>query len=190
MTLMGASTTPAQAQFTDCTHPPVSQVFAEIGDKALYALAPGGYFDDATSAGWSFSNGATVVRAMQADGSTGAVLDLGSDGVATSPPLCITSDYPTARLRSRNLIGKDKVSFAVSYLRDGVWTKPKRTGTFQGAKEKEKGKGRGGWALSKRLSLKPAKGPGWQQIRVSFIGGGKESRFQVDDFWIDPRASR
>lgn len=28
--------------------------------------------------------------------------------------------------------------------------------------------------------------PGWQQVRFTFIAGGNTSRFQVNDFWVDP----
>ena len=181
LVLTGVTTTSAQA-FTDCTHPDLSQPFAAYGDQNFYALAPAGDFEDVASTDWKFSSGARVVRTSQADGSTGSVLELASGAVATSPSLCITADYPTARLRSRNVVGSEGVAFAVSYPSGTGWTKPSDTGSFQAAP--------GGWTLSKPLNLKPLKQSGWQMIRVSLKARGTGSRFQVDDFWIDPRASR
>jgi hypothetical protein len=29
---------------------------------------------------------------------------------------------------------------------------------------------------------------GWQQVRFTFVAGGTTSRFQADDFWVDPRS--
>jgi hypothetical protein len=37
------------------------------------------------------------------------------------------------------------------------------------------------------MQIKPANTTGWQQVRFTFIAGGKTSRFQVDNFLVDPR---
>ncbi len=180
--LGGAVAPLAQAAFTDCTHPAVSQPFAPFGDYNFYALAPNGDFDDLASSDWKLSGGAAATTALQSDGSKGYVLDLPSGAVATTPPLCITVDYTTARLWSRNLAGGEGVDFAVSYPNGDGWTKPSSTGSLPGDS--------GGWRLSNPMNIKPVKQPDWQWIRISLTGKGKTSRFQVDDLWIDPRASR
>jgi hypothetical protein len=36
------------------------------------------------------------------------------------------------------------------------------------------------------MSLQPSNVAGWQLVKFTFIAGGTTSRFQVDDFWIDP----
>lgn len=158
---------------SSCSHGVFSQPLLAFKDKHLYTLAPGGDFEGQTS--WELSRGASV----QPDASRGGVLDLPSGAQATSPPLCITSDYPKSRLFVRNVAGAEGVSFYVSYLRNGLWTTPKNTGQFHGDKS--------GWTLSGGMNIQPSSAPGWQQARFTFVAGGTKSRFQVDDFWVDPK---
>jgi hypothetical protein len=161
-----------------CTTGALSQPFLAFKDKSFYTLAPGGDF--ATGAGWELTGGATIASATQPDGATGGVLDLPSRAQATSPPVCITAEYPTARAWARNLVGSEGVSFFVSYLRNGVWTAPKSTGQFHGDKS-------GAWLLSNSLNIQPSSTPGWQQARFTLVAGGTKSRFQVDELWVDPK---
>jgi hypothetical protein len=156
-----------------CSHGAFSQPLLAFKDKNFYTLAPGGDFEGATS--WELSRGASV----KSDATHGGVLDLPSGAQATSPPLCITSDYPKSRMFVRNVAGAEGVSFFVSYLRNGVWTTPKNTGQFHGAKSD--------WTLSGGMNIQPSSAPGWQQARFTFVAGGTKSRFQVDDFWVDPK---
>ncbi len=172
--------TPALGATTDCPPPPLSQPFLGVGDANLYFLAPGGDFSSAT-AGWEMSGGASIVQATQANGTTGGVLDLPSKAVAISPVVCITPDYPTARLRVRNLVGSEGVFFAVSYNVNGVWTAPQTNGRFDGDKASDS------WNLPKQQKVQPMKVAN-QQVRFIFTAGGNTSHFQVDDFWVDPRA--
>jgi len=107
------------------------------------------------------------------------VLDLPSKAQATSPVMCINSDYPTGRLWVRNIAGSEGVFFHVSYLNaDGTWTYPKNTGQFHGDKN--------AWRLSNPMNIQPSNRPGWQQVRFTFLADGTKSRFQVNDFWVDP----
>jgi hypothetical protein len=156
-----------------CSHGAFSQPFLAFKDRNLYTLAPGGDFEGPSS--WELSRGASI----QGDADRGGVLDLPSGAQATSPPMCITSDYPKARLFVRNVAGSEGVGFFVSYLRNGVWTAPKSTGQFHGDESD--------WTLSNRMNVQPSSTPGWQQARFTFVAGGTESRFQVDDFWVDPK---
>jgi hypothetical protein len=36
------------------------------------------------------------------------------------------------------------------------------------------------------MNIQPSNRPGWQQVRFTFLAGGTKSRFQVNDFWVDP----
>ena len=83
---------------------------------------------------WRLSNGAKIVETIQPDGSTGGVLELPGKGQATSPVMCITTDYPMARVWSRTVNGNDLVSFNVQYLDKGTgqWTGLKNNGAFAG----------------------------------------------------------
>jgi hypothetical protein len=174
-----AATPPAVDPLADCSMPALSQPLLAVKDNAFYTLAPGGTFDSDAASNWQFSGGASIVAAPQADGSDGKVLDLPSGSQATSPPMCITADYPTARVAIRNVTGGDGVFFNVQYLRNGAWSTPKDNGQFHGEKK--------GWTLSGKMNIHPDKLTGWQQVRFTFLAGGRDSDFQVDDFWVDPR---
>jgi hypothetical protein len=169
-----AVSTPAPvAPLSSCSHGQFSQPLLPFKDKNFYTLAPGGNFEGPTS--WELRRGASI----QSVAWRGGVLDLPSGAQATSPPLCITSDYPKARSFVRNVTGAEGVSFYVSYLRNGRWTAPSSTGQLKGDKS--------GWTLSNGMNIKPANTSGWQQARFTFVAGGTKSRFQVDDFWVDPK---
>ena len=167
-----------------CANPSLSQALLAFGDLNLYTLAPGGAF--ANAADWQLTTGATIAPGVQPDGSAGSVLQLQSKAMATSPVMCITRDYPMARVWGRNAKGGDNVSLNVQYYdkATGQWTKPKDQGGFDGD--------RGGkWKLSGELPITPDPANlGWQQVRFTFYAGGRDSIFQVDNFWVDPRASR
>ena len=185
----GAAETPLPVPPLDeasCAHQPVMPVFAAFGDLNLYTLAPGGAFTD--TGGWQLAGGASVAAAAQPDGSVGGVLDLPGKSQATSPVMCITTDYPTARVWVRNAADDEDLRFNVQYWDKEKleWTKPKESGKFKADKA-------GGWNLSKELDVKPDKDdPGWQQVRFTLHvnGSAEKNRVQVDNLWIDPRASR
>jgi hypothetical protein len=170
--------TPA-SPLSSCDSSALSQPFTGLKDRNWYTLAPGGDFEPETAGGWELTGGASITPVVQPDGSVGGVLDLPSKAQASSPVLCITSDFPTARLWVRNVAGSEGVYFHVSYLHSGMWTNPKNTGQFHGDKH--------AWSLSNPINLQPSKSPGWQQVRFTFLAGGTKSRFQVNDFWVDPK---
>jgi hypothetical protein len=178
LAVMAAPALAAKRPSQLCAEHSFTQPFTAFKDQNLYTLAPGGAFDDPTGGGWELSGGAQIVQATQPDGTEAGVLDLPTGAQAVSPVLCVTSDYPTARAWVRNVTGGGGVDFAVSYLVNGEWTKPKNTGQFHGEKQ--------GWTPSTPMNLQPRAGLGFQQVRISFLAGGKGSRFQVNDFWVDP----
>jgi hypothetical protein len=173
-----AITIPGASPLSACAAQSFTQALAAFRDSRYYTLAPGGDF--APGSDWQLSGGASIAETGQADGTSGGVLDLPSKAQATSPVMCITSDYPIARLNVRNLKGAEGVFFYVSYFQNGQWTAPKNTGQFHGD--------HADWTLSNPMNVQPAKTAGWQQVRFTFVAGGNTSRFQVDDFWVDPRA--
>jgi hypothetical protein len=102
--------------------------------------------------------------------------------------MCITTEYPMARLWVRNVADDEDVRFNVQYWDKEKleWTKPKENGKFRSEKD-------GVWALSKELDIKPDKDdPGWQQVRFTLHvqGDPRKHHVQVDNLWVDPRASR
>ena len=116
----------------NCTHGEMSRALEIFGDLNSYTLAPNGAFD--SIAGWQLTKGAKLVSTTQPDGSVGGALELAGGSQATSPPMCITQDYPMARLWSRQTSGNESVSFNVQYYDKftGQWTTPQDNGEFSG----------------------------------------------------------
>lgn len=179
-TLPAGSMGVAPADTSACMNPTFSQAFLSDKDRNWYTLAPGQSPDDFTGNGWTLSNGARIVTAQLQNGQSGSVLDLPSGAVAISPPMCVTSDYPTARSLVCNVVGNDGVQFNVAYAGTRTWAQPKSAGQLKGQKND--------WTISNSVNVHPDNNTtGWQIVRFSFVAGGKASDFQVYDFYVDPR---
>ena len=177
------TTSSAPLDTSTCTNPIMSQTFLSVKDRNWYTLAPGQSPDGFTGAGWTLSRGAQIVNAQLQGGRGGSVLDLPSGAVAISPPMCVTSDYPSARGLVRNVAGDDGVQFYVSYAGTRTWDLPKNTGHLRGQKAN--------WTISEPVSVQPDHHtPGWQVVRFVFVAAGKASDTQVYDFYVDPRLKR
>jgi hypothetical protein len=174
---------PATTTSTDtgsCASPTFSQTFLSIKDRNWYTLAPGQSPDGFNGAGWTLTNGAQIVPAQLQGGRSGSVLNLPSGAVAVSPPICVTSDYPTARTVVRNVVGGDGVQFYVSYQGTRTWEQPQNTGQLHGQQNN--------WTVSNPVNVQPDHHTaGWQIVRFAFVAGGKTSDFQLYDFYVDPR---
>ena len=172
-----ASTTPVDT--SACGNPLLTQPFLSAGDQNYYTLVAGqtpGNFD---ATGWTLTGGAKLVSTKLADGTTGSVLDLPSGSKALSPTTCVTSDFPTARMMVKNVVGTDSVFFYVGYAGTSTWTTPKNTGQVHGTGT--------AWTLSSAVNLQPSSAAGWQLVRFTLVPGGKTSDFQVYNFYVDPR---
>lgn len=158
-----------------CVAPTPTQPFLSAGDSNWYTLAPGetpGSFD---GAGWTLSGGASIKAGQNG---TGSVLDLPSGSQAISPPMCVSTDYPTARTMVRDVNGSQGVQVLVAYAGTKTQSQAQNVGQVHGQGS--------GWTLSNSLNLHPGSLPGWQLVRFTFVPGGKSSDFQVYDFWVDP----
>ena len=167
-----------------CTAPSLSQPFLAWGDSNWYALAPGETADNFTGGGWTLTGGAKIVTTTLKDGTTGAVLDLPRGSSATSPTICLTSDFPTARTMVRNVSGSNggSVGFSVSYAGTSSQNDPVQTGTFKTTGSSGVS---GDWALSDPANLDPSTTPGWQLMQITLTANGtKES--QVYNLYNDP----
>ena len=162
-----------------CSAPAFSQPFASLGDANYYTLAPGQSVGNFDGSGWMLSGGASITTSVLAAGRAGSVLDLPSGSQAVSPPICVTSDYPSARTQIRDVVGGEGVQFYVSYDATKSWVKPQNTGQIHSQGNQ--------WSVSNPINLHPPKSSGWQIVRFTLVPGGKTSDFQVSDFWIDPR---
>jgi hypothetical protein len=165
----------------DCSMPALTQALLDHGDAESYFLAPGGSFE--ADGGWYLGGGARLTEAPDEHGHESGVLELPSDGQAVSPVICVTSRFPLARVFARSGRGGGDVDFGVSYYEHGRWSKYRQTGRISVKGED--------WNLSDPLGLRPdRKKKGWQQVRLAFYGGGDHRLLQIDNLWIDPRASR
>jgi hypothetical protein len=170
---------------SSCTDPALSQPFLAWGDSNWYALAPGEAADDFYGTGWTLTGGAQILTTKLADGGTGEVLDLPRGSQATSPTICLTSAYPTARMLIRNTPGSNggSVGFSVSYAGTSTANAPLQTGTFRTTGNQD---ATGGWMLSDPANLDPSSAPGWQLMQITLTANGPKE-FQVYNLYNDPR---
>jgi len=183
--IMAVSALPAQAKhpaWVDtswCQDPLLSQPFAAIGDPNLYTLAPGESADDFAGTGWTLTGGATIVPATLVDGRVGSVLDLPTGASATSPLMCVASNYPSARAIVREMTGSGGAHFSVAYEGTHSANKPKTSGVLQGSGS--------GWSVSNAVSLSPDHGvSGWQPVRFALTTTAARSEVQVYNLYFDP----
>lgn len=162
-----------------CSTPTLSQPFLSANDTNWYTLAPGQTPDNFTGDGWTLTAGARVTSAQLADGQTGSVLDLPGGATAVSPPVCVTSDYPTARLMERDIAGAGGVTVNVSYGENGGWDKLNRPARVAASDDS--------WTLSQPIAVHPLDVPSWQLARFTFVARGHTSDNQLYDFYVDPR---
>ena len=160
----------------DCGNPSLSQPFASYNDFAYYTPAPGGNRFN----GWILLGGAAAGSTTLASGGTGSALDLPSESLAISPPMCVDANYPRARTMVRNLVGGGGVSVFVVYAGTSGWGKARHAGDAHG-----KGPN---WGLSDPLNVQPSHAPGWQLVRFAFAASGDSSQFQLYNFYVDPYA--
>ena len=177
---MAATTTPVDT--SACSAPQLTQAFLPIRDSNWYTLVPGQTVDSFNGNGWTLSGGAQIASSSLSDGSPGSVLDLPSGSSAVSPPMCVSSDYPTARTMVRNVAGSEGVQISVAYAGTKTADKPQNVGQVHGTQS--------AWTASNPFNVHPGNLPGWQMVQFTFTPGGKTSDFQIYNFWVDPRMGR
>ena len=167
-------------QTSACSSPgyALSQPFPVGHDSDWYTLAPGQGADSFDGAGWVLSGGATIVTTTLADGSTGTVLNLPAGSTAVSPPMCVDSQYPTARIDVRDVSGPPSVRTLVAYTGTRSWGNPTAAGNVPGSS---------GWSVSPPIQLHPGNLFGWQEAQYTFESRSKGSDSQLYDFYVDPR---
>jgi hypothetical protein len=174
------SASPALAESTEknsCEAPVLSQPLLSAGDANYYFMPVGESANNFEGTGWSLSGGASIQHVTLANGSSGAVLDLPSGAQAVSPMICVTNEYPFARLMEDQVKGTEGVNFYVSYLTSKGWS------NRYGGQVHGKGNG---WTLSEQVAMQPSKTGGWQLAEIILTGAGKSNDFQVYNLYIDP----
>lgn len=174
--------TPTTAAVSDwCSNQALSQPFVAWGDQNYFTQVRGQNNSGFTGSGWALIGGAGVVSTQLADGTTGGVLDLPSGSTAISPPACVNSTFPDARMLIDDVTGDEGVEVYVSYKEAdsfGPWSQPMDLGAVNG--------GQGAWALSDPVNLPAPPDDNWQLARFTFVAGGSTSEFQIYDFYLDP----
>jgi hypothetical protein len=179
LAVLGVASGPAAAATyypSWCAPEAFSQPFFSFGDANWYTLAPGESADNLYGSGWTLSGGANVISTTLADGRTGSVLDLRAGSKAISPPMCVASGYPIARMIARNLAAAPAgVSFYVSTA--GSSTLGKAMPVL----------GTSAWALSPPVNVVPGSVTGWVQVQFTFVAPANINEFQIYNFYVDPR---
>lgn len=182
----GLAAAPAMADLSaaSCSMPALTTPFLSWGDQSSYALAPGESPNQFTGAGWSLTGGASVLSTQLADGARGTVLNLPSGSSASSPSMCVNTDFPVARTMVRNVSGGEGVQFYVAYQGTNTWTNPQNTGQVHGQQSS--------WTLSDPVNLNDNLS-GWQIVKFYFVAGGNPSNpsdFQIYNFYVDPYSKK
>ena len=177
--LIGA--VPAMADAACPTSPTVDS-FAQFGDGAAYGLAPGGSFESGT-AGWSLSNAGVMGENESFNLVPGShSLAIAPGGVAVSPWICISSEYPSFRFFARRVSGGTSSSLSASLQ----WVTLLGLSVDTGAGSVSNGNS---WAPSPVMKLGnsvPLWLPGSSlYVRLSFRPAGYSS-WAIDDVFIDP----
>jgi hypothetical protein len=162
-----------------CAQLAFSQPFAPFGDYGYYTLVPGESVDNFVGTGWTFSGGAGLVQTRLRDRSTGLVLNLPGGSSATSPLMCVSSNYPTARTMIRDVRGSSGVRFYVSYAGSRSWTKPRTTGLVHG--------NAAAWTLSHSFGVQPSRRTvGWQIVRFRLAVPKRLGDYELYNLYVDP----
>jgi hypothetical protein len=172
----------AWGDISACGVPVLAQPFLSAKDSNWYTLTPGESADGFDGTGWTLSGGATVKASQLADGSSSTALDLPSGALAISPPICVSSDYPTARTMVRDVTGAEGVRIDVAYAGTRTESAAQTTGQVHGQQSS--------WTLSDPFNVHPGNLTGWQLMRFTLVPGGKHSDFQIYDFYVDPKMYR
>jgi hypothetical protein len=161
---------------SSCSAPALTQPFLSARDGNWYTLTPGETAGSFNGAGWTLSGGASIKTGQAGAGS---VLDLPSGSQAVSPPMCVASDYPTARTMVRDVAGAQGVHIYVAYAGTKTADQAQDVGQVHGQQS--------AWTLSNTFNIHPGNLPGWQLMRFTLVPDGQSSDYQVYNFYVDPR---
>jgi len=182
-TVGSVTTAPATNVAATCEGQTFSQPFEEFGDGNFYTLAGGSQFNGPEE-GWTLSGGAQLVTSGRPDGSSGGVLSLPKGSQAVSPPVCVTLQYPSARVWLQH-ISESKASLKTQV----VYSSSSGTAVARTVAKLEAGNT---WSPSETFEVRPELGgasEGPRPVRFVFTskGGTRESSFEFYELYIDPR---
>lgn len=193
---LGAATVAALAvsapsALAACPAQTFSTTFSAFNDSSLYTLAPNGDFE-AGATGWTLTTGATLVadnpHLIGAQAGDTTSLQLTGSGSATTPPICVSSGYPTSRMFANTLVHS---SLSGSTLQvEVLYTDATRGG--QAVKKLGSVPDEYGWDAARKMSLaqgqlniKPdSSGNTYIRYRFTPLDG---TTWRIDDLYVDPR---
>lgn len=166
-----------------CPGQTFEQAFAAFGDKRQYTALPNGDFESGLT-GWEVTGGAEVEAHENpfrpTPGASALFMPAGSS--VTSPALCVSKGYPSARLFAQKLSGKGGSGIEVEVLYP-----PRDKGKGSTVKKAGLLKGWDAFAPSRSFSIGQGRiGRGTAMVRFRLTVKGNAS-FLVDDLLVDPR---
>lgn len=172
----------------DCGYAAPSQVFLPWADGADYALAPQG--DLSASDGWTLNKRASVVP--DADPFSGAQqsLQLGKDGQAATPAMCVDLDNPSIRFFVRDVGGNGKANLKVDVLYEDLGGHVKRLTV---AKLKAGSDWQPSLVVPIYVNMLAAAAPsGETAVAFQFKAEGlqKDETVSISSLYVDPYCSR
>jgi hypothetical protein len=185
-TILGSSAASEQT----CSAPLIERPFVRFGDRREYVMAPDGSFEGAALPGWGLARGATRVTEpdpVDLGASDGAgLLALPKGASAISPVMCVDLDYPTFRLLTKAVTGKDSAELKIEIVYpDAPAPQWVELAKFDGYQFTPAG---AGWRLTSDMDMKPDLGGnafGFRRVAFRFtaLSGG----WRIDDLYVDPR---
>jgi hypothetical protein len=175
----GGSAHAATTPNTSACNPPsyaLTQPFLSLNDSNWYTLAPGQAVDSFNGAGWMLLAGARIIATTLADGSTGAVLYLPPGSTAISPPMCVDSEFSTAR-----------VTLLQKSVGPGIRVYDAYTGDTGGLRSSGVVDGEASWSVSPQIQLAASELSGWQYAQYTFTAPLNGGNVELYDFYVDPR---
>lgn len=168
----------ASADASSCPDPVLTQPFLSFGDSGWYTFVPGETANNFDGSGWVLSGGASVVTTAIAGNVTGSVLDLPPGSTATSPPVCVQTGEPLARMMTQ-MVGTSAPSNATSFQVSDL-----NGGNIGGAMPVL---GKPSWTLSPPVNILPGNVDGSIQVEFTFKSNAKVGDLEVYNLYIDPR---
>ena len=171
----------ASSTTATCERQTFSQPFAAFGDDNYYTLVAGSTFNSPEE-GWKLTGGARIAAGGRPGASAGGTLQLPPGAKAVSPSLCVTLQYPTARLWLDKAGSKGTLHVEVAYARTNGSAVIKTVAKMQAGNT---------WEPSEPFGVRPELGghtEGTRLVRFVLIAHGeRESSFQTYDLFVDPR---
>jgi hypothetical protein len=173
----------AKTTSASCEGQTFSQSFEAFGDYNYYTLVAGSQFNSPEE-GWELTGGARILSATRPDGSIGGTLQLPKGAAAVSPPVCVTLQYPSARVWLR----KGELGGSLTTL--VAYTSTKGTAVIETVAKLQAGSA---WKPSEPFAVRPELGgesEGARPVRFVFTSKSeRESSFQLYGLYVDPRMS-